>query len=175
MQNEMLSTFQLVNQDRVISPILTTTRMYGVWFENVFDKYTALTELYLKAKKKDGEQVLEWHPGTRIGHWFDTNDVDSTDYKSWFIMQESPMMERLVKLKLAEQKDAIPISVNDIKNRRMIRVYTVSQIELYLKNVLDKNFRIADYVSTPKQIKVKDTDMNRLIMPRKVAQRRKLF
>lgn len=176
MQNDnILSTFQLVNQDRVISPVLTTTRMYGTWFENVFDKYTAQTELYMRSKKKDGESVLEWHPGTKIGHWFDSNSIDSTDYKSWFILQESPMMDRLVKLKLAEQKDAIPISVNDVKNRKMIRVYTVKQIELYLKNMIDRNFNIADYISIPKQIKVKDTDMDRLIMPKQTIQRRKLF
>jgi len=171
----MLSTFQLVNNDKIISPVLTTIREYGNWFESTFDKYTAQQELYMKSKKKTGESVLEWHPGTRIGHWFDNSLIDSPDYKSWFILQESSMMDRLVKLKLAEQKDAIPISVNDIKNRKMIRVYTVQQIELYLKNIIDRNFKIADYIFTPKQIKVKDTDMDRLIMPKQTVQRRKLF
>jgi hypothetical protein len=63
-----LDTFQLVNEDRVISPILTTTRKYGDWFEGTFDEYTSQMELYMKSKKKSGESLLERHPGTRIGH-----------------------------------------------------------------------------------------------------------
>ena len=33
----MLNTFQLVEKDKVISPILTTTREYGNWMETVYD------------------------------------------------------------------------------------------------------------------------------------------
>ena len=37
----ILSTFQLVNKDKVISPVLTTIREYGTWFERTFDEYTS--------------------------------------------------------------------------------------------------------------------------------------
>ena len=171
----MLTTFQLVNNDKTISPLLTTIREYGVWFEDVFDKYTAQTELYMKSKKKSGESMLEWHPGTKIGQWFSTKQMNSADYKSWFILQDSPMMNRLIKLNLAEMKDAIPISVNDKEGRRMLRIYTVNQIELYIRNTMDRNFSIAKYVETPKQIKVRDSDMDKLIMPEVNTRRKKLF
>ena len=85
------------------------------------------------------------------------------------------MMDRLVKLKLAEYKDAIPISVNDVDSRRMIRVYTVPQIELYIRNLIDKNFSINEYISTSKQIKVKDSDFGKLIMPKVNIQKKRLF
>lgn len=171
----MLTTFQLVNNDKTISPLLTTIREYGVWFEKTFDEYTAQTELYMKAKKKSGESVLEWHPGTRIGDWFNTKEIDSPEYKSWFILQDSSMMDRLVKLKLAEKKDAIPISVNDVEGRRMLRIYTVNQIELYIRSIMDANFNIAKYIETPKQIRVKDTELGKLIMPRVNIRRKRLF
>lgn len=170
-----LDTFQLVNNDAVISPILITTRKYGDWFEGTFDKYTSQMELYMKSKKKTGESLLERHPGTRIGAWFDPNTVNSADYKSWYIMQDSPMFQRLVKLKLAEHQDAVPISVNDKQHRNMIRVYTLNQIELYIKTVLDKNFKISDYYSTPKQIKVRDNDMEKLIIPKIERKQNRLF
>ena len=79
----------------------------------------------------------------------------------------------LQKLKMAEQRDAIPIAVN--KGQKMLRVYTVDQIQLYIKAVLDKNFNISKYLGTPKQIKVKDTDLDKLIMPKLDMQKRRLF
>ena len=175
MKDIILNTFQLVNNNNVISPSLVTIRQYGNWFQQTFDEYTSQMELYMKSKKSTGESVLEWHPGTRIGNWFDKHDMNSSKYKSWFILQDSPMMDRLVKLGMTEQKDAIPISVNDDEGRRMLRVYTVEQIELYIKSILDKNFNILKYLSNPKQIKVKDSDFGKLIMPKMNTQKRKLF
>ena len=169
----MLTTFQLVYKDKVISPTLTTIREYGSWFEDTFDKYTAQLELYMKSKKKDGESVLEWHPGTRIGDWFDKTEVKSNNFKSWYIYQDSDVMQRLVKLKLAEQKDAIPISVNDVKGRKLLRVYTIDQIELYIRSTINKSFDIHEFISTPKQVVV--TDMSKLIKTEVSNQKRKLF
>ena len=95
-----LRTFQLVNNDKVISPIITTIREYGRWFEATFDEYTVASELYMKSKKGK-ETVLESHPGTRIGKFFDSKKLSDPGLHSWFILQDSPMMERLVKYQLA--------------------------------------------------------------------------
>ena len=46
-----LNTFVLVNKDRVISPILTTTREYGNWLEKIFDSSICNLELYMKSLK----------------------------------------------------------------------------------------------------------------------------
>lgn len=167
-----IDTFQLVNNDKTISPVLITIRSYGNWFESTFDKYTSQTELYMKSKKKTGESLLEWHPGTRIGHYFDNNSFSSGKYKSWFILQDSPMIDRLVKLKLAEYKDAIPICKD---GQRMLRVYTVDQIQIYIKTLIDRNFDISTYLSAPKQIKVRDCDMDKVIMPEVSTSRKSLF
>ena len=175
MKNLTILLFRLVNKDKVISPPLVTIREYGRWFEKTFDKYTAQQELYMKAKKQTGESVLEWHPGTNIGKWFDKNSITDNSYKSWFILQNSPMMEKLVKMKLVEQKDAIPIAVNDDEGRRMIRVYTVPQIELYIRNCVDKKFSINEFIGLSKQVKVKDCDLGKLIIPKMDTQRKRLF
>ena len=175
MQKDNIDSFVLVNKDRIISPVLVTIRSYGSWFEKTFDKYTAQMELYMKAKTKDGETVLEYHPGTRIGKWFDSNNFSSPELYSWLILQDSNIMYKLVKYKLAEQKDAIPISVNDVDRRRMIRVYTKEQIELYIKTLMhDKNFELP--INVPKQIKVVDVDIEKIIKPEtKQTVKRKLF
>ena len=175
MKDKFIESFVIVNKGRIISPVLITIRSYGSWFEQTFDNYTAQLELYMKAKTKDGEAVLEYHPGTRIGKWFDSNTFDANELHSWFILQDSNVMYKLVKSKLAEQKDAIPISVNDPDKRRMIRVYTKEQIELYLKTLLkDTSFQLP--ITVPKQIKVIDTDLDKIIKPEfKQTGKRKLF
>ena len=174
MSVNILQSFVIVNNDKVISPVLITIRSYGSWFEKEYDNYTTQTELYMKAKTKDGSSVLEYHPGTRIGKWFDSNTFDADELHSWYVLQDSNVMSRLVKYKLAEQKDAIPISVNDPEKRRMIRVYTKQQIELYLKTLLHDNIELP--IGTPKQIRVADMDMSAIIKPEfKTTGKRKLF
>lgn len=170
-----LQVFQLVNHDKVISPGLITIREYGRWFEKFFDEYTSQAELYLHSKKKGGEVVLEWHPGTRIGSWFDKNKFNNANMISWFIFRDSPMMDRLVKLNMAEYKDTVPISVHDEQGRQMLRVYTTQQIELYIRQNLDKSFSISKCLGVPKQIKLKDCDKDKVIMPKVANTRRKLF
>lgn len=172
-QKAFLNTFVLVNKDRVISPVLTTTREYGDWLEKVFDSAICNPELYMKSVKKDGERTLEKHPGTRIGNFFDKTPVRSNDLKSWFILQESAVMERLVKLKLAELKDAIPISVNDEQGRKMLRLYTANQIELYIRTKIDPDFHINDYLTTCKQVKISDEDLKQIIKPEVTGMKKK--
>jgi hypothetical protein len=159
-----LSTFIIVEGDRTISPVLTTIREYGRWLEENFNEYTCNYELYTKAVK-GGTRVLEYHPGTRIGHYFDSNTFHKNELESWFFYQESQMMDKLRKMKLAEYRDAIPISVNDEEHRRMLRVYTIDQIELYIKSNIDKSFNMTGKYLTPKQIKIRYSDYGKMIKP----------
>ena len=172
--NNYLDTFVLVNKDRVISPVLTTTREYGNWLEKVFDSSICNMELYMKSAKA-GDTTLEKHPGTRLGDFYKKTPVSSDRLHSWFAMQHSAVMDRLVKLKLAEYKDAIPIGVNDKEGRRMIRLYTIEQIELYIQMRIDKSFHIDKYLTVPKQVKISDGDVAELIKPEVNTARKKLF
>lgn len=169
----MLSTFVIVKDNTIISPILTTTREYGRWMEEYFNSSICQLELYMKSRKKGGEVVLECHPGTRIGEWYSNHNFTSQNLQSWFIYQDSTMMDKLRKYKLAEYKDAIPISVNDEQGRRMLRCYTVEQIELYVKSNIDKTFKL-DY-SQPKQVKIRENDFNKMVIPKLKQERKRLF
>ena len=170
-----LGTFQLVFEDRVISPILTTTREYGVWMEKTFDPAICQMELYLHSKKQGGEDVLEMHPGTKIGDWFNKKKFSKEELQSWYIYQDSTMMEKLRRFRLAELRDAIPISVNDKEGRRMIRCYSMEQLELYIQSNIDKNFHIMNNFAIPKQVKIRESDFNKLIKPTAVKERKRLF
>ena len=171
MTNQYLNTFVLVKQDRVISPVLTTTREYGNWLEKVFDSSICNLELYLKSKKADGTIVLEKHPGTRIGHFFDYTRMQSNTYMSWLVSQDSSVMDRLTKLKLAERKDTI----QDKEGRQLLRLYTVNQIELYIQMNIDKSFHIDNFLTVPKQVRISDDDGDKLFKPEVDTQRKRLF
>ena len=162
---ETLKTFQLTNKKEIISPILVTIREYRRWFEKVFGEYISKTELYMKSKR-GGEVVYECHPGTRIGKFFDTNKFSSSNLHSWYILQDSPMMNKLVDYGMAELRDAIPISVNDEDHRNMIRVYTVEQVQCYIRTNIDKQFNIAPYVDISRHVPVRDCDMDKLTKPK---------
>lgn len=154
----MLDTFVIVKNNKIISPNLVTVRSYGEWFESDFDKYTAKLELYMKSVKKDGQSVLEWHPGTRIGEWFNKTKVNSPELKCWYIPQHSKAMERLVQHSMAEMRDTCLVD-----KKPYLRVYTVPQVQLYLKTNIAKGIDIE--VQNPLQIKLTEAELNDIRMP----------
>ena len=170
-----LGTFVFVYKEEVISSALTTTREYGRWLEELYDSSICQLELYLKAKKKTGESVLEMHPGTKIGEWFNKRNFEPKKFQSWFVYQDSTMMDKIRKYNLAEYRDAIPISVNDKQGRRMLRLYTIEQIELYVKTNIDRDFKIDGLYAQPKQIRIRESDFNKMIIPQIKEQRQRLF
>ena len=74
------------------------------------------------------------------------------------------------------EKDGIPISVNDEEGRRMIRVYTVNQIDMYIRTKIDPDFCIDKYLTTCKQVKISDADLENIIKPEtNGSKKKKLF
>ncbi len=171
MKTNKLSTFVFISEDRIISPPLVTVREYGRWLETVYDEYTCNYELYLKAKIDD-TKVLEYHPGTRIGQYFDNTQFCDDKYSSWYIYQNSTMMQKLNKMKFAEYKDIAPILSGNKKGLRLLRLYSIHQIELYIRTKIDKTFCIHSFLLQPKKIVLRKSDMKNIIMP-EVKQSRK--
>lgn len=173
----MLNTFVLVNKGQIISPILITVREYAKWFEETFDGYTTKQELWKPAKAN--LMSVDWHPGSKIGKWFDSHTFDSAALKSWYISKDSNVMKLLIKFHLAEYSDIChnrKLNSEILKDTSStLRVYTINQIEFYIKSTIDRNFDISGYVNPSKQIKVKDTDMDNLIIPSTLTARKKLF
>lgn len=169
-----LTTFIFINNERAISPPLVTVREYARWLETVYDEYTCNYELYLKANIGD-VKVLEFHPGTRIGQYFDNTTFKDSKYDSWYIYQDSTMMQKLNRLKLAEYKDVAPIQSGEKKGLRLLRLYSIHQIDLYVRTKIDRTFNINNYIIPPKKIVLKKYDMKNIIIPQTRKVRRSLL
>lgn len=167
----MLSTFQIVYGKEVVSPPLVTTREYGRWFTEEYDNYTVSQELFMRSKTKDGGTVLENHPGTRIGNFFDTRTFTSDLLHCRYIEQDSSIMEKLIKYGLADKRDTITVST--MPGKRVLRVYTLAQVELYIQSTLDRGFTFGDKYLIPKQVKVSTLDG--LEVPKKKTNKKSLF
>lgn len=163
MANE-LRTFVFVCEGKILSPPLVTIREYATWMEKYFDKFTCQLELYLPAKKSGGV-VLEWHPGTKIGRFFDMQGFNAEGYVSWWLPTDTKGMEQLVKHGFAIKGDA---------RSNLLRIYTIHQIELYLKSTIDSGFYLGDKIIQPVQITLTNNDVQRLVKPR-LKNKRKLF
>lgn len=166
--HSQLDSFVLVQGGEVISPALTTTREYGAWFGSTFDNYTSGQTLYCKAKTKDGQSVLESHPGTRIGKYYDTHSFKSLDLNCWYLKSDGDLIKQLIWYKLADPADCI-----SNKYGRVLRVYTISQIEMYIKDTIDKSFVIGGMVLPSKKVQVSDSAG--YIKPKRDIKKRRLF
>ena len=174
MVKNKLRTFVFVNGGRVISPPLVTVREYAKWLETVYDEYTCNYELYIRATV-GGTKVLEFHPGTRIGQYFDNTEFNSNKYDSWYVYQDSNVMEKLNKMKFAEYRDIAPILSGDKKGMKLLRLYSIDQIVLYIRTKIDRDFNINTFLSEPKKITLRNGDMKKLISPQIKKVRRSLL
>lgn len=170
-----LTTFQLFCEDGTQSPVLTSTREYGRWFETVFDPSICRTELYKTGWDRSGKPVLENHPGSKIGQWFDRRTFSNKVLLSWFIHQDSSIMRALCDYGIAEQRDAIPISVSDKEGRKLLRCYSTEQILLYVRSNIDRGFSLLPHCTTPKRIKVSSSELDKIIIPEIKQEKGKLF
>lgn len=168
-----LNTFILQHQGKVISPHLVTIREYGRWLQEYYGSHIAKLELYLRCKLEDGTIGLQYHPGTKLGKWFDKQNFTDPELRSWYIFNATPSFKRLRTYKLAEFKDTIPLSITDKQGRKMLRVYTVKQLDFYIRNNIDPSFNIASCIEEPKLVKVRN--LSELQIPEKVNRRKSLF
>lgn len=157
---EKIRTFVLVYENKIISPPLVTIREYANWMEKYFDEYTCHLTLYINANKGGGT-AAEWHPGTRIGQFFDHNRFSSSELCSWFIPNNMKAMEQLEQHNFAVKRDG-----------KMLRLYTIKQVELYLKNTVDDTFTFGNNIVPPKQIVLSKEDYSSLIQPKQQVRKR---
>ena len=159
-----LRTFVLVSEGKILSPTLVTIREYAGWMEKYFDKYTCQLELYIPAKKSGGT-VSEWHPGTKIGRFFDMQEFKKSELQSWYLPNDCKGFKQLIKHGF--------VTGNDSKSG-LLRMYTLSQLDLYIKKAIDDSFEISGKFLPPIQITITKEEAERLVKPR-IAAKRKLF
>lgn len=160
-----LRTFVLVNKNEVVSPPLVTIRDYADWMEHNFDSNICQMELYIRKMTKLGSWVLESHPGTKIGNYFKKLSAHDPKLVSWFIPPKSEVLDRIVKKDMAEYTDA----------RLGLRVYTIDQINLYVKTNIDFSINMTTESLMPLQIKVSDSELQEIKKPEMKNRQKKLF
>ena len=165
-----LRTFVLVYENKTISPELVTVRDYASYLENTFNETICHQHLYMNSKKADGNVVCEWHPGTRLGNYFDHTDYIGTKFHNWYIPNSGKAMKQLVHHNIAELRDC-----HRYFDKQMLRVYTTDMIQVYIKFNIDGSFRLSTL--EPKQIVLSKSDMEQLIQPKPqtVKPRMRLF
>ena len=161
-----IRTFVLVHNNKVISPLLTTTREYGRWFEEYFDEYTTQEHIYMKSLKADGTRVLESHPGTKIGAFFKDLRVSDPALLSWLIYKDNSAIAKIKKLGILENGDLVG---------NTLKAYTVRQLDFYIASNIDSHFDISSEVMTPVQIKITDKDLPLMVCPLVKKRNKKLF
>lgn len=174
-KNSILSTFVFIDNGKIISEPLTSIREYGKWLQDYYGKDIASLELFSR-HLEDGESVLEYHPGSKIGKWFDKRQFHEPQFQSWFINKDTVAAKKLVDGKFIEWKDFIPISLSDEQGRKLCRLYSLAQIELYVRSNIDRSFRFSDLnVRRAVQIKIPKQDLDNINMPRYTTGKKRLF
>lgn len=172
--NIKLQTVQLVCQGKPCSEWLVTTREYGRFMMGYFDE-SICSYLLFKQESKDGEPLRVYHPGSKLGTYFDTNKFSRQELMSVFVKPASRVFSKLIEYNLANYKDFNTIKVSNYEPQKLLRLYTVDQIELYIKQNIDYNFNVSSVVLNPKQIKIKPSDLMQIIMPSVSNKSNKLF
>ena len=162
-----LRTFVLVYENKIISPELVTVRDYASYLESTFNETICHQHLYMNSKKADGNVACEWHPGTRLGNYFDHGRFVGVRFHSWYIPNDGKAMKQLTYHNIAELRDC-----NKYSGKQMLRVYTTDQIQAYIKFNIDGSYTLTTL--EPKQIVLSKSDMEQLIQP-KTQPIRRLF
>lgn len=125
-----LNTFQVFYNNKEVTPELVTARNFGRWFKEVFAEPVCRKWLYIGSSKKGSE----YHPGTKIGIYFDSNTFSSPKYVSWYISKDSEIFNYLRRNHHAKFEDVSKSKKNKVLTEHL-RCFTVPQIELFISRV----------------------------------------
>lgn len=126
-----LNSFQVWCRGKELTPQLITARSFGEWCKKVFSEQVCRKYLYVASKKKGSE----YHPGTKIGNYFDNNKFKDSVYNSWYVPKESEAFQYLIKNRLAEYRDICRFRKEE-KFKHCLRCFTVPQIRLFVQEMV---------------------------------------
>lgn len=126
-----LKAFRVRYCGRELTPVLVTARSFGEWCQEVFSEQVCRKYLYVASKKKGSE----YHPGTRIGNYFDNNEFNDSVYNSLYLPKSCEVFKYLIGNKLAEYGDVCRYRKEE-KFKDCIRCFTVPQIRLFVQEMI---------------------------------------
>lgn len=158
-----LRTFEVYNKSGNITQKLTTARELGRFLQKIYVPEIITPLLYVNSSK----QGAEYHPGTKIGIFFDTNTFNRKDLHSVYIPVGSETYKQLVSTNLAEKRDISTIS-NKCGKTKCIRCFTLEQVQLFIDTFLPSEhpvlgLDITKHLGTNKRIKVFGDDYKKFI------------
>ena len=152
-----MNTFVLMENDVTVSPIFTTAREYGRWMKVTYDEFTCNYHLY---DKLEGDTTAEYHPSSKLNKYLDSlTDVDSS-LQSWYISQSSNIVTSIIRQHIAAIEDC-----DIVNHKRMLRIYPVDQITLYIKGNIDSNFNMINKLHPAVPIIINPIDHNFMDIP----------
>ena len=142
MDKYKLRTFSVQNKNGIVTEKLVTSSEFGRWLTNVVTPDVYFPLLFL-----DGKDGPSYHPGTRIGNFFSNakNKFNSRKYYSIYIPTNTETFLNLKKLPVFSNKD-ISTNCKVGGRKRVVRTFTLEQIELFLNSTMNRQFNIKDWL-----------------------------
>lgn len=135
MSNCKLKTFTISKRNMKVTDRLVTSSEFGRWMMVCFSPNVYQELLF--TNDKDGPT---YHPGNKIGTWFNQqgNSFTSEKYYSIYIPTDTETYVRLKEKGIVRPKDT-STNCKIAGNKKVVRCFTLEQIQLFLDSFVNFN------------------------------------
>lgn len=135
MSNCKLKTFTISRRNMKVTDRLVTSSEFGRWMMACFSPNVYQELLF--TNDKDGPT---YHPGNKIGTWFNKqgNSFTSEKYYSIYIPTDTETYVRLKEKGIVRPKDT-STNCKIAGNKKVVRCFTLEQIQLFLDSFVNFN------------------------------------
>ena len=135
MSNCKLKTFTISKGNKKVTDRLVTSSEFGRWMMAYFSP-----NVYQELLFVNGKEGPTYHPGTKIGIWFDKqrNSLIPKNHYSIYIPTDTETYARLKEKGIVQPKDT-PTNCKIAGNKKVVRCFTLEQIQLFLDSFVNFN------------------------------------
>ena len=135
MSNCKLKTFTISKGNRKVTDRLVTSSEFGRWMMAYFSP-----NVYQQLLFVNGKEGPTYHPGTKIGIWFDKqgNSFIKRTHYSIYIPTDTETYARLKEKGIVQPKDT-STNCKVAGNKKVVRCFTLEQIQLFLDSFVNFN------------------------------------
>ena len=135
MSNCKLKTFTISKGDKKVTDRLVTSSEFGRWMMAYFSP-----NVYQELLFVNGKEGPTYHPGTKIGIWFDKqrNSLIPKNHYSIYIPTDTETYARLKEKGIVQPKDT-STNCKVAGNKKVVRCFTLEQIQLFLDSFVNFN------------------------------------
>ena len=135
MSNCKLKTFTISKGNKKVTDRLVTSSEFGRWMMAYFSP-----NVYQELLFVNGKEGPTYHPGTKLGIWFDKqgNRFISEKHYSIYIPTDTETYARLKEKGIVQPKDT-STNCKVAGNKKVVRCFTLEQIQLFLDSFVNFN------------------------------------